>query len=89
MFNFKARRNLLVDEKNMSAILGVLDKHKIRCVSIGNCGWADFTDRWFIFFTASDKSYSSVMKDLTKIGTIKIEVRPGGQIDNYFTKEGF
>ena len=67
MFNFKARRNLLVDEKNMPAILGVLDKHKIRDVSLGNCGWADFTNRWFIFFTASEKSYSSVMKDLTKI----------------------
>ena len=89
MFNFKARRHLLVDEKNMSVILGVLDKHKIRDVSLGNCGWADFTDRWFIFFSASDKSYSSVMKDLTKIGTINIDVRPGGQIDLYFTKEGF
>lgn len=89
MFNFKARRHLLVDEKNMSNVLVVLNKHKIRCVSIGNCGWADFTDRWFIFFTASDKNYSSVMKDLTKIGTINIDVRPGGQIDLYFTKEGF
>ena len=29
------------------------------------------------------------MKDLTKIGTINIDVRPGGQIDLYFTKEGF
>lgn len=89
MFSFKKRRELLSDEKDLSYVLEILVRNNVRDIEIGNCGWAEFPNRWFISFNTNDDKFSKSMKDLTAIGEITIEVRPGGQIDNYFTKEGF
>lgn len=80
---FKARRYFIVEEKNVTAILTVINRYYRFYVSqnlaIGNCGWADEPTKWFIHFDASNKQYDNILKDILEKGSIKVDTTPKGK----------
>ena len=91
MFNiFKGRRHLIVDEENLTTLLEVLNRRSNIFtdynLSVGNCGWSDDPNKWFIYFDSSDKGYDDILKDLLEIGSISVKRRSRRLKNLYFTK---
>ena len=63
------RRNLIFDEADMVKVLNTINQHDSiwnllnRCISIGNCGWADRT-KWFVHFDASNRTWNLIRSEL-------------------------
>ena len=83
----KTRSEFFMDEKDVTTVVAVINRHTryARC-RIGNCGWADESTKWFVMFDCTDKVHRDIVKDLTKIGRFKLDVRPGGQMDLCFER---
>lgn len=82
---FKARRYLIVEEKDVTAILTVINRqyriYSSQNLAVGNCGWADEPTKWFIHFDATSKQYDNILKDIIEQGALKVSKRPKGQRD--------
>lgn len=84
---FKKSREFIVDEKDVTAVISVINEHRIFYdTRVGNCGWADEPDKWFIVFSVNDKRYGEIVKDLKGIGKFNLDIRPGGQVDIRFER---
>lgn len=83
----KKRREFIVEEKDVTTIISIVGR-EANCFGygIGNCGWADYPNRWFVSFYATDHKYGKIMKSLTEIGKFTVDTRPGGQVDLWFEK---
>ena len=79
---FMREREVYADEKDVITILNVINKH-LGWFSgeIGNCGWKNNPERWFISFRVSNRQFGKIIIDLKKLGKFDLDVRPGGQID--------
>lgn len=87
MFFIKKNRNFIVEEKDITTILSAVGSEaKVFHYCIGNCGWANQPNKWFMSFYTTDKRYGKIMKKLTEIGRFTTNVRPGGQVDLWFEK---
>ena len=87
MYFIKKRRDFIVEEKDVTTILSAVGREaKTTNYCIGNCGWADQPNKWFISFYTTDKRYGRIMKKLTGIGKFTANTRPGGQVDLWFEK---
>ena len=74
MFNNKKRRHLIVNQEDIITILEVLDgiKRNTRGIfgiplyemEIGNCGWANEPEKWYMFFTISNKKWRIFIMEL-------------------------
>ena len=83
----KKEREFIVEEKDVTSVLTVVNREaKFISYHIGNCGWANHPNKWFITFYATDKKYGRIMKGLTENGKFTVDVRPGGQVDLWFEK---
>lgn len=81
-------REFIVEEKDVTMVLDVINKHrKTFNLYVGNCGWADTPNKWFISFDAKDKNYGKIINELNEMGTFKLDVRPKGQVDLWFTRK--
>lgn len=82
---FKARRYLIVEEKDVTAVLTVINRqyrfYNSQGLVVGNCGWADEPTKWFIHFDATSKQYDNILKDIIEQGALKVSKRPKGQRD--------
>ena len=79
------QRELLVEKQDVMRVVEVINNHLgYLNGSLGNCGWANKPDTWFISIYASQKQFAEIVVDLKKIGQFDINVRPGGQIDLCF-----
>lgn len=64
------RRSLVCEEADLTKVLGVINKHQdpwIICrpnMSVGNCGWKDDTNKWFVHFDASKRAWQKIVNDL-------------------------
>lgn len=93
MFNFlKTRHYFLVDDRDVSAFLRVLESNRRLFENIdlrvGCCGWKTEPEKWFVHFDADGKAYDKILKGLLEIGYLAIISRPGGQKDLYFKRVG-
>ncbi len=81
-------REFILEEKDVTTVLEVINSNYKTAprLSVGNCGWADDPTKWFIIFNANDKIYGKVVKSLKEIGELKLDVRPGGQVDVCFER---
>lgn len=83
----KKNYSFIVDEKDVTTVLGVINKHrKFYDFRVGNCGWKDHPTDWFVMFDSTAKVYGGIVRDLKQIGTFKVDVRPGGQVDIRFER---
>lgn len=92
MFLFQRKRNLVVEEADVTTTLLMINRHQgffsdDRKI-VKNCGWAKDPSKWVIQFNASEKEWGFMTTDLSKIGEITVKVKPGGTTDLYFTKKG-
>ncbi len=90
MFNYfmKKTHMFIVEEKDVTTVLAVINKHRrYYDTRVGNCGWAEEPNKWFIGFDMRDKYYGEVVRDLNEIGNFKLDVRPAGQVDLIFNKD--
>jgi hypothetical protein len=62
------RRHLIVDEMNVVDSLKVISEikddskiHGLMEMEIGNCGWADKPNAWFMHFSATDKQWRTII----------------------------
>lgn len=72
----KERRHLVVDKEDIMTVMEVLDEIKrstkglfrIRAyeIEMGNCGWSEYPDKWYIFFTMKNKKWSVFINELGK-----------------------
>ena len=88
---FTKPREFIVDEKDVMDVLKTINTHLRYLdgqVGIHEWGGDDLVIemKWFIAFYATDKKYEKIVKDLQKIGTFRLEVRPGGKEDIYFER---
>lgn len=92
MFLFQRRRNLVVEEKDVTTVLAVVNRHQGFFSNdnkiVRNCGWTKDSSKWVIQFYATEKEWGLMTADLSKIGEITVKVKPGGTTDLYFTKKG-
>ena len=74
MFKSKKQYAFHMKEKDVTEIISVINKStSIYKFSMGNCGWADDKDMWFVHFEASKKEYRNIMIELCKIGTMQLD----------------
>lgn len=88
MFGFnKKNRTILMDVNDVTTVLGFVNHHRqYDSVRVGNCGWGQEYNTWFVMFDADDKVYGEIMKGLMKIGKFNLSVRPGGKVDMLFER---
>lgn len=84
---FKKNYDFIMREKDVTTVLSVINKHDLHALDgVGNCGWADEPDMWYIAFCTTEGKYRKIVKDLKAIGEFKADVGPRGQIDLMFVK---
>ena len=87
MMFFIKKRKFIVEEKDIATILSVVNREaRVTHYRIGNCGWANNPNKWFVSFYTTDKRYGKVMKFLTKDGNFTAQTIPDGQVDLWFEK---
>lgn len=73
---FAKRYYYVTDEANVTKVLTVLNSHKCMFIKqklvIGNCGWADTPDVWFIHFDATLGQMKGIIKELIELFDMKI-----------------
>lgn len=74
----KRRHYLILDESNVMSMLKVLDEvnretrfRVLMDMEIGNCGWSDEPNMWFMHFTETNKQWKST---IAKLNAIDFEV---------------
>lgn len=84
---FKKLRTLVMKEADVTAVLQAVNKHNNHEIeSVGNCGWAEQPDMWFVHFEATEKKYKKIVCDLKQIGEFGVGVSPKGVIEIKFEK---
>lgn len=74
-------RTFIVEEKDVTTVLGVISRKRRQFdYRVGNCSWDDEDTKWFIMFHDTDKMYGSIVKELQQIGELTVEVRPGDKV---------
>ncbi len=70
----KRRHHLILDESSIVTMLKVLDETKreskfriLMDMEIGNCGWMDEPEKWFMFFEVTNKQWKTVITKLSAI----------------------
>lgn len=58
--------SLIVEEKDVTKTLKVINKHHrfVPDMQVGNCDWADDTNKWFIHFTTTKAKWKLVRDEL-------------------------
>lgn len=86
------RRHLIVDESNvmdaLKVISGVKNDSKIRILTkmeVGNCGWADKPNAWFIHYDSTDYQWRKSIAIYAENG-FKLVLKEDDRI--YLVKEG-
>lgn len=89
MFNQK-RRIIVVEEKDLTTVLAVLNNHRgffdSKEKTIENCGWADEPTKWFIKFDASNKHWGRIADELKQFGKFYVNVTRRGTTDLCFER---
>ncbi len=70
---FKVSRGIVLDEKNVTKALAILNEFQIAAngVNIGSCNWASDKSKWFINFQARRQPWETIKKELYFIeGTV-------------------
>lgn len=76
---FKVSRSIVLDEKNVTKALAILNEFQIAAngVNIGSCNWASDTSKWFINFQARRQPWETIKERLYFIeGTVFVVDRP-------------
>ena len=91
MFLYQRRRNLVVEEKDVTLVLAAINNHQGFFSNdnkiVKSCGWEKDPTKWVIKFNASEREWGLMATDLGKLGDIAVKVKPGGTTDLYFTKK--
>jgi hypothetical protein len=90
MFNQK-KRDLIVEEQDVTTVLSVINNHQglfgNNSKNTGNCRWKDQPTKWYVRFYTSDKRWKRIVGELSTLGRIYVNVTPGGTTEMYFVKE--
>ena len=88
IFGFnKKTYTFIMDETEVTTVLMILNRNcRDRAYRVGSCSWVDIRDDWFAMFHATEKEYGNIMRELMKIGSVNIELRPGGKVDIVFRR---
>ena len=83
----KKTHSFIMEEKDVTTVLGIINQScRYDTYRVGSCGWADEPKKWFVMFHATDKQYGNIMGNLMMIGSVNIELRPGGKVDLVFRR---
>jgi hypothetical protein len=87
---YQKKRKLVMEETNVTSVLTVINRHQGFFSNdnkiVRNYMLPKDPSKWVIKFNASDKEWSLMTADLSKIGEIIVKVTPGGTTDLYFIK---
>lgn len=82
---FKQRRYFIVEEKDVTTILNVINRQFIFAYRIGSYDRdEESTTKWFIAYRCTDKKYGKIVKDLLEIGKFELVVSPKEQVNLYY-----
>ena len=82
------RRHLYVNEKNLTNLLKVLNRHYvINNISVGNCGWEDDPDKWFVNFDACNKKWDEIRSELNVVRVWTNSDIPHGDVDGVYSND--
>lgn len=58
--------SLIVEEKDVTKTLKVINSHHrfVPDMQVGNCGWADDDNKWFIHFTTTMAKWKVIREEL-------------------------
>lgn len=92
MFMFQRRRNLVVEENDVTTVLTAINRNQGFFSNdnkiVKNCGWTKDPSKWVIQFYSTEREWGLITTDLSKLGEITVKVKPGGTTDLYFTRKG-
>lgn len=62
----RERHHLILEEQDVIKTLRVINEHHkfVPDMAVGNCGWADDTNKWFIHFTTTKAKWYDIRKEL-------------------------
>ncbi len=88
------RHELILNEENVIEALRVIQNtcnsilSKMNCsMMVGNCGWADDREKWFIHFTCSDEEWDALIVNLNVTRVFKIVDVPVLTNGNIYTTD--
>lgn len=89
MFGFNRKTyTFIMDETEVTTVLKILNRNcRDSAFRVNSCSWVNDSDNWFILFHATEKEYGNIMRELMKLGSVTIEVRPGGKVDLVFRRD--
>lgn len=60
------RYHFVVEEQDVVKTLNTINKHQriVPDMRVGNCGWADDPNKWFIHFTTSKAKWELIRNDI-------------------------
>ena len=90
MFLYQKRRSLVVEDKDVTLVLDVINRHQGFFSNdskiVKNCGWEGQPSKWVIKFNASEREWGKIAVDLNALGDIAVKFKPSGTTDLYFVK---
>ena len=91
MFMYQKRRALIMEERDVTLALAVINRHQGFFSNnnkiVGNCGWDKDPTKWVVRFYASEKEWGRMAIEMGMIGELSVKVKPSGTTDLYFAKK--
>ena len=83
------RHHIIVEEVDIVNVLKVVNKcHRTSPdISVGNCGWADDSNKWFIHFTTTNSKWDSIRKDLKVVRVFSNQDIPKNTIGTVYSTD--
>lgn len=64
-------RTIVMSEKDVTTVIDIFNKNTTDVTfRIGNCGWAEDTDKWFVIPNGRKKEIRKALNALNEIGTL-------------------
>ena len=83
------RRHLIVDAEEVLHVLGVIQSHHsvVPDMNVGNCGWANSPDKWFVYFDCSNAKWDLIRYELQVVRVFATKDIPNGQLGVVYTTD--
>lgn len=81
--------HLVVEEQDVVKTLRVINQHHklVPDMRVGNCGWADDTNKWFIHFVTSKAKWKEIRNDLKVIRVFENLDIPKNSVGKVYTTD--
>lgn len=83
------RYHIVLDEVDVMNALKVIDRchRSVPEIRVGNCGWAEDPNKWFIHFTTTVSKWETIRKDLKVVRVFSNQDIPKNSIGTVYSTD--